>query len=79
MGIALIIVGGLVLMTVAASAFGYLGERKKRLDPKLGEAIERMEKRLSAIEERLNQDEDRFEHLEGDVSFVHKLISDKSK
>lgn len=79
MGIALIIVGGLVLMTVAASAFGYLGEKRKHLDPKITETLGTLERRLSAIEEKLGTADDRFDKIEGDVAFVHKLLSDKTK
>lgn len=78
MGIALIIVGGLVLMTVSASVFGFLGEKKKRLDPQLENKIGRIEQRLSILEERLGRDDERFEEIESEVAFVNKLISDKS-
>ena len=77
MGIALIIVGGLVLMTISASLFSAVGEKRKRLDPQLADRIETLEKRLSALEEKLDRGEERFAQIETEVAFVNRLISDK--
>ncbi|HUX19648.1 MAG TPA: hypothetical protein VMW69_00325 [Spirochaetia bacterium] len=79
MGIALVIVGGLVLMTLAASLFGYLGEKKKRLDPDLQKKIEAIEQRLSSLEAGSGRADERIEQVEGDVAFVNKLLSDRTK
>lgn len=77
MGIAFVIVGGLVLMTLAASLFSYLGEKKKRLDPSLESKIEGLERRISELEQKSTGSDERFEQIEEEVAFVNKLISDK--
>lgn len=77
MGIALIIVGGLCLMTFAASVFGYLGEKKKRTDPAVEAKVAEIERRLSELERKGSLNDERLEQIEGDVAFVNKLITDK--
>lgn len=79
MGIAFVIVGGLVLMTFAASVFGYLGEKRKRLDPQIESKILSIERRLATLEENGGRNDERLEQIEGDVAFVNKLISDRTK
>lgn len=78
MGIALIIVGGLVLMTVSASVFGFLGEKKKRVEPEVVNRIGSIEQRLSVLEEKIGRNDERCDEIESEVAFVNKLISDKS-
>lgn len=78
MGIAFVIVGGLVAMTAVASIFSYLGEKKKHLDPRLESTIDDMQRRLSILEERLGRDDERFEQIESEVAFVNKLIAKKT-
>lgn len=77
MGIALIIVGGLVLMTGLASYFSYLTEKKKRVDSGVAEKVEEVEKRLAQLEHRIEERDERLSQLESDVSFVNKLIEEK--
>lgn len=77
MGIALVIVGGLCLMTLAASVFGYLGEKKKRIDPAIEAKIAAIERRLKELEGKGVLDDERLEHIEGEVAFVNRLIADK--
>lgn len=79
MGIALVIVGGLVLMTLAASAFSYLGEKKKGVDPNIVKKIEAIEERLSSLEAGTGQVDERIQQIENDVSFVNKLLTDRTK
>lgn len=77
MGIALVIVGGLFLMTLAASVFGYLGEKKKRLDPAVEARVADIERRLKELEEQGTLNDEKIGQIEGDIAFVNKLISDK--
>ncbi len=79
MGIAMVIVGGLVLMTLAASVFGYLGEKKKRLDPNVLQKLEQIEKRLADLETAAGQSAERFDRIENDAAFVQRLLSDRGK
>ncbi len=79
MGVALVIAGGLVLMTLVASLFSYLGEKRKRLDPQIEEKIARFEQRLAAIEAKADEKEERIAQLESEITFVTKLIEQRPK
>jgi len=79
MGVAIVIAGGLVLMTLVASLFSYLGEKKKRLDPQIEEKINRMERRLTAMEAKAAEKDERIDQLESEISFVNKLIEQRPK
>lgn len=79
MGIALIIVGGLVLMTLFASGFDYLTKRRKRVDDETKARVVELEGKLAALENQLHDSNERIGQLEGDLSFMNKLIEDKSK
>jgi hypothetical protein len=74
MEIALIIVGGLVLMTAVASAFSYLTEKKKRESPELEKRIAQIEQRLTALEDNAGIKDARMEQIAQDMSFVNKLV-----
>jgi len=74
MGIAFVVVGGLVVMTAVASFFSYLGEKKKRLSPEIGDRLDLLEKRIGALETRQIDRDERVGELESELSFVNKLI-----
>jgi ethanolamine utilization cobalamin adenosyltransferase len=74
MGIALIIAGGVVLMTFFASGFDYLTKRRKKLDDETKKTVAEMEKRLASLEQVVKEKDDRMTQLEGDLSFMKKLI-----
>jgi hypothetical protein len=79
MNLALIIVGGLVLMTFFPSLFGYLEKRKKAKDTEIESKLASVEKRLFDLEGKIAEKDDRIDKLETDVSFVNKLIEDKGR
>ena len=79
MGIALIIVGGLVLMTVSAAGFDYLAKRKRRADKQTENTVALLEERLANLEAKVAERDERISQLESDVSFVSKLIEDKTR
>jgi hypothetical protein len=79
MDIALIIVGGIVLTTITASLFDYLGKRKRGGDPETAGRITAVEQRLSAAEAKLGERDERIAQLENDLGFVTRLIEDKTK
>jgi len=79
MSIALIIVGGIVLTTLTASFFDYLGKRKRAADPQTEGRIAALEQRLGAAEAKIADRDDRIAQLESEISFVNKLIEDKSR
>jgi len=76
MEIAIIVVGGLVLMTAVASVFSYLTEKRKRESPELEKRIAELERRLGVIEDQASDKDARVEQIAQDVSFVNKLVED---
>lgn len=78
MGIALIIVGGLVLMTGFATAFDYLGKRKNKAGSELEKKVGLLEQRLATVEAKVAEKDDRISQLQDEVAFVNKLIENKS-
>jgi len=79
MEITLIIVGGLSFITFIAMVSDYLTKTKiakSSFDSKEKEALY---KRIEMLENRLNEQDTKITHLDNDVSFVNKLLEDKSK
>ncbi|MBN2442661.1 MAG: hypothetical protein JXJ04_15000 [Spirochaetales bacterium] len=77
MGIAFIIVGGLVLMTLFAAGFDFLTKRRKTLDNATITKVAELEKKVAILESLVNDKNDRIAQLEEDVSFVNKFIEKK--
>lgn len=77
MGIALVIVGGVVLTTIAASLFDYLGKRRRPADRQLEGRVAALEKRVETAEAAIASRDERVAQLESDLDFVNKLIEDK--
>jgi len=77
MGITLTIVGGLVLMTIAAAGFDYLGRRAKAAPAEAARSRE-LERRLEALESRLQDRDERVAKLEGELAFLNRLLEDRS-
>ncbi len=77
MGITLTIVGGLVLMTIAAAGFDYLGRRAKAAPADAARTRE-LERRLDALEARLEDRDGRVAKLEGELAFLNRLLEDRS-
>jgi uncharacterized coiled-coil protein SlyX len=78
MGIALVIVGGLVLITAVASGFDYLGKRRKRISAEVDRKVVQLEERLATLEGKVAERDERIAQLESDLSFTNRLIEDKS-
>ncbi len=79
MGITLVIVGGVVLMTLFASGFDYLGKRRKKAGAGLEKQVEQLESRVATLEVKVAERDEKIAQLEGELSFVNKLIEDKSR
>ncbi len=77
MGIALAIIGGLVAMTVVAAGFDYLGKRAKA-SPADAARTRELERRLDALEARLEDRDGRVAKLEGELAFLNRLLEDRS-
>jgi len=79
MWIALIIVGGLTLMTIVASGFDYLGKRKLKVSQEMEGRVAALEQKLEQLQAELQIKNNRIEQLDDSVSFLNKLVEDKQK
>ncbi len=79
MGIALVVTGGIVLVTVFASVFDYLSKKNKGLNKDAIKKVDELEKRLNILESTIEDRNERIEKLESDLSFMTKLIEQKDK
>jgi predicted nucleic acid-binding Zn-ribbon protein len=86
MGIAAIIVGGIVLMTIFASMGDALSKIAQARIKARGQAeatapqeeIEALHRRLNALESRLEEREDAVKKLQDELRFVSRMLEDKS-
>ncbi len=79
MGIALVIVGGLTLMTLFTVTFDYLGKKKGKNDSALEQKLAALENRVEELENDISQKGQKIEALEGTVSFMNRLIEGKTE
>ncbi len=66
-------------MTVAASAFDYMGKKRAAASGSAIGKIDDLEKRLAALESQAAEREERIKALEGEVSFVNRLLERKTE
>jgi hypothetical protein len=74
MEIALIITGGLVLMTFFAAGFDFLTKRRNKIDEETKTKVIELEKKVTILESIIDERNNKILQLENDVSFVTKLI-----
>ena len=77
MEIALIIVGGLVLMTIFGTGFDYLNKRRQRIDSGTKQKVTELETKVNQLERVIHDNDDKIAQLEGDMSFLNKLLEKK--
>jgi uncharacterized protein YlxW (UPF0749 family) len=77
MGIAIVIMGGLALMTVFASIGSYFTEKRKHASGAGKGEMEALVKRMESLEAQVQSRDERIERLENDVSFATRLLEDK--
>lgn len=79
MWIALIIVGGLTVMTLVAAGFDYLGKRKQKISQDFEGRLGALEQKIDQLQSELQLKNNRIEQLDESLSFLNKLIEDKQK
>ncbi len=77
MGIAIVIVCGLVVMTVFASGFDFLTKRRNRVDNETKLKVVELEKKVSNMEQAIKDKDARVAQLESDYMFLNKLLEKK--
>ncbi len=79
MGVVLIIAGCVVLVTISAGLFDYLGKRAGG-EPKALEArIATLEKRLAELEQSGTDRDEAVRKLEGELSFMTNLLESRTR
>jgi hypothetical protein len=79
MGIAIVIVIGLVVMTVAAAGFDYLSKRRKSNSSVSIKQIQILEERIKILENNEIERIEQVRKIQEEVKFVNKLLEDKSR
>jgi len=74
MWIALIISGGVVLVTFFAAGFDFLTKRRHRLDDATRETVVELQRRVATLEQIAKDKDEKVDQLENDLSFMKKLI-----
>ena len=74
--IALIIVGGLVLITAVAAGFDYLGKRGRAPGREEASRFESLEVRVKNLEAKSLDKDERIARLESDLAFMNRLLED---
>lgn len=79
MEIALIITGGLVLITALAIGGDYLTKVKTAKAKAGGKDYEELRSRIRALEQKALDQEDKLQRIESDLAFANKLLEDKTR
>lgn len=79
MEIALVIVGGIVLLCAVAVVGDYLTKTKLARLTSDPAALKKLEQRIEELERRNQDQEAKIALLENDVSFTSKLLQDQSR
>jgi hypothetical protein len=74
MEIALIIVGGLTLISMGGMVFAYLEKRLSLQAPADSEAVARLSSQVAALETRLAEQDSKMHQLEESARFTAKLL-----
>jgi chaperonin cofactor prefoldin len=74
MEIALIVTGGVVLMTAFATGFDFLTKRRNKIDKETKGKVEQIEARLRDLEQTVAEKDQRIAQLESDFNFLSRLL-----
>ncbi len=74
-----IIAGSVVLITLPAMFFDYLGKRHKAANPQLEARLAALEQRLAEQDQAALERDQTVQKLEGEVSFMTKLLESRSQ
>ncbi len=79
MGVVLIIAGSVVLVTISAGLFDYLGKRAGAQPKALEARIATLEQRLAELEHGGTERDEAVRKLEGELSFMTNLLESRSR
>jgi len=79
MEITLIIVAGLSLMTLFAVIGDYMTKKKLAVSQETAKRVQELDQQVQLLEAKLNDRDDRIGRLEEGISFVNRLLEDKTR
>jgi uncharacterized small protein (DUF1192 family) len=79
MGIAIVIISGLVVMTVVAAGFDFLAKKNKSNSNVSINQLRELEDRIKILENNEIERTEQILKLQDEVKFVNKLLEDKSR
>jgi uncharacterized protein YoxC len=79
MGIALIVMGGLTLISIIAIIGDTLTKARRGVPSIDQKTVQELAKRVEVLEQQVQTRDARLEQLENDVSFANRLLEDKHK
>ena len=79
MEITLIIVAGLSLMTLFAVIGDYMSKKKLAVSQETAKRVQELDQQVQLLEAKLNDRDDRIGRLEEGISFVNRLLEDKTR
>ena len=79
MGIAAVIIGGVIVITLISSVASYLTEKAKRKSPELESNLSDIERRLALLESRTDDRDERVAQIANDLTFVSRLIEQRTE
>ena len=77
--ITLIIVGGIVIISLAGIVGENISKTKKSESSIDAKDLDDLKKRIVELERVVTEQDKKIEHLETDISFTNKLLEDKTK
>ncbi|MCE1169095.1 MAG: hypothetical protein LWX70_13475 [Sphingobacteriia bacterium] len=77
--ITLIIVGGIVIISLAGIIGENISKAKKSESSIDARDLDDLKKRIVELERVVTEQDKKIEHLETDISFTNKLLEDKTK
>jgi len=79
MGIAIVIISGLVVMTIVAAGFDFLAKKNKSKSNDSINQLRELEDRIKILENNEIERTEQILKLQDEVKFVNKLLEDKSR
>jgi hypothetical protein len=78
MGIAIVIVGGLALLTFIPVFFDYLAKRRPAVDADAAGRLERLEAKIAALEAAAEEQRALVARQGDELAFVNRLLDDRA-
>jgi hypothetical protein len=79
MGIAIVIISGLLVMTIVAAGFDFLAKKNKSKSNVSINQLRELEDRIKILENNEIERTEQILKLQDEVKFVNKLLEDKSR